>query len=426
MSGAFNLHRKPDENEKQYIWRLCTAKDNGIIDYKWPTLAEIINSELYSDPDDWLNHCVYRKEYRAAKEFYDAVFLPAIHSGKEDDTIQKIQKERKELEKVKIQLADQRRELRKHTRLEARAEHLHEIIKEAASRLPAYTDAMERRRQQLPQAGNAEMPPTEQHGRETEAVLFLNDWHYGMTTQNVWNVYDTNVCCERVEELLGKVCVYLARHEVNTIHIVLLGDMCAGAIHTGTRVEAEEVVCEQLMSVSEVLAWFIANIAQNVPSVKIYSTYGNHMRTMQNKHDSIHRDNMERIIPWWLMERFAAFPHVQIIEQEQYAELIHVNACGYDIVATHGDLEILRKAGPTLHTLFSKTMGIDVDYIVVGDKHHAENIESLGVDCTIVPALCGTDEYAHTKRLYSSPAQTLMMFTPSEGQECVYRIEFSH
>lgn len=328
--------------------------------------------------------------------------------------LDKIRDEKHELEKLKIQIADQRRELRKYDRVEARTEHLHDIIRDAARKLSSITLTSRTR----PYSASESNGPV-------EAVLFLNDWHYGMVTSNIWNAYDTQICGDRVTELADKVCTYLQRHCVSTLHIALLGDMCAGAIHTGTRVESEEVVCEQLMNVSEILAWLIAEVAGYVDQVKVYSTYGNHMRTIQSKHDSIHRDNMERLIPWWLQERFAQYTKVQIIERDdQFAELIHMNVCGSDIIASHGDLEVLRKAGPTLHTLFSKTMGIDVDYVVVGDKHHAENIESLGVDCTIVPAMCGTDEYAHNKRLYSSPGQTMMIFTPSDGKECVYRIGF--
>lgn len=41
-----NLHKLPDENERQYIWRLASAKDNGTLDLSWPELTEIFNAEL--------------------------------------------------------------------------------------------------------------------------------------------------------------------------------------------------------------------------------------------------------------------------------------------------------------------------------------------------------------------------------------------
>ena len=53
-----------------------------------------------------------------------------------------------------------------------------------------------------------------------------------------------------------------------------------------------------------------------VNEVSVYSTYGNHARTVQKKEDSIHSDNMERIIPWWLSYRLKDNKNYGLIEPE--------------------------------------------------------------------------------------------------------------
>lgn len=400
------LHKASDENVYQYLWRVCSAKDCGLLNLSWPELADAINRELHPNSDsEWLQESVYRKDYRAAKLYYDNVF-----SKFNDEAINDIEAKKQELRKISMQAADQRRELRKYERLEARAEHLHEIILQAVKDLPPF---------------EIEQPIyyTSQNS-PCEAILFLNDWHYGMKTDTIWNRYNCEICRKRVNLLCERVCNYLRLHKIQKLNIVLLGDMAHGAIHVNARVAAEEAVCEQLIHVSELLAQLIHTLSGYVADIEVYSTYGNHMRTVQNAKESIHSDNMERIIPWWLKARFDNYKGVEVVEQDEYNEMLHIPVCGYNVIAVHGDLDNLRKIGTTMHTMFSKCCGIDVDYVVMGDKHHAENIEALGIDCTIVPALCGTDDYAHGKRLYSEPGQVMMIFDPEYGRECVYTIRF--
>jgi hypothetical protein len=97
--------------------------------------------------------------------------------------------------------------------------------------------------------------------------------------------------------------------------------------------------------------------------------------------------------------------------------------CGYNIVCAHGDLERFRDFGVTVNTLFTKKYGKTIDYTFSGDKHHLEAFEQFGVESALVGSLCGTDEYANNKRLYSNPMQTLCVFTPEDGKLCTYNIK---
>ena len=397
--------RLPEENERQYIWRVCGAKDAGLIDKSWTEVAEIINRGLGKPEDEYLCESAYRKAYQIARDYNEDVF-----SKREPNYSKQIQEQRDLLYQQKRQLMDQRREYNKEMAVAARAEHLHEVIQLCASNLPALT---------IPEYRS------ELCG-DREAVLFLTDWHYGMTTDNVWNTFNSEVAVARIAETVQATKEAMCRHEVCRLHVVLLGDMVAGAIHVGSRVEAEETVCEQLMHVSELIAQTVSELASFVPDVIVYSTYGNHSRTVQNCKESTHRDNMERIIPWWLTERLQNTSVVVVPEEEaSYGELIHVPVCGYNIIATHGDLDKPNSAGVTLSALFQRKLGISVDYVVLGHLHRSQSIGSLGIDTYVVPSLCGSDAYAHSKRLYSLPGQTLMIFSPSKGRECIYTIRFT-
>lgn len=394
-----DLKRMENESQDQYFYRICSMKD--ALGFTWPQMAEIFNAEFGCNKGD----TAYRKRWAAFKSVLDANTDKIIG---EDKYLTELKEQTDEIYKAKRQLYDQRREYNKMLVSEARANHLAEKLIEAANLAPLkhYSD----------------MLTLSNSTSNEEAVLILSDWHYGQVSNNIWNQYDVDICLKRVSKLFNKALSALKEHTISTLHVVLLGDFVNGAIHTSCRVASEENTCEQLMHVSEILANFINELSVYVHEVNIYSTYGNHARTIQNKNDSIHADNMERVIPWWLRERLQDNNKVNVIDSEYY-EFIYFNVCGYNIVCTHGDLDKFNDIGVIINSLFTKKYGKAIDYTFSADKHHLESFEQFGVESMLVGSLCGTDEFANNKRLYSNPMQTLCIFTPEDGKLCTYNIK---
>ena len=396
---SFDLKKMENETQDQYFYRICMMKDN--LGFTWTQIAEIMNDELGLN----CGESKYRKDWWA----FNRIFNANVDKLVGDNTYSTELKEQiDELYKVKKQVSDQRREYNKMLVSDARADNLTEKLIEAASIVPLQD--------------YSSMFTLSNNVSNEEAILCLSDWHYGQVSNNIWNSYNTDICKQRVAKLFDKVSSALQEHGIKTLHIVLLGDFINGAIHVGSRVAAEENACEQLMHVSELLANFINALSVYVDKLNIYSTYGNHARTIQNKDDSIHADNMERVIPWWLKQRLMNNGKVNVIDSDYY-EFIYLNVCGYDIVCTHGDIDRFRDLGVTVNSLFSKKYGKTIDYTFSGDKHHLESFEQFGVESSLVGSLCGTDEYANNKRLYSYPMQTLCIFTPEDGKLCSYNIK---
>ena len=399
------LTKLPEENEGQYIWRVGQAKDAGLVNATWEELAPRLNVELSIDETEWRGSCAWRKRYRVMQQAYDDVFSKSQFSKSQ---LSDIEEQTKELFKAKKQFEDQRRECKKLWTSEARFEHLTNKLIESVNQL-------------------CDEKPLEVEdlycGNEfNDAILTFADWHYGMVTDNIWNEYNTEICKERVSNLVHKTIKYLQRHDIRTLHILLLGDAAHGSIHTSARVASEEDTCDQLMHVSEIIAEAVTILSKYVQTVNVYATYGNHLRTVQNKNDSIHSDNMEKIIPWWLRQRLRDNTKVSIVESDYY-EFIYLNVLGYDVVAAHGDLEKFKNFGVTVNTLFTKKYGRTIDYTISADKHHIEEFEQMGIESVLVRSLCGTDDYSNNNRLYSAPGQTLMIFSASEGRECTYNIK---
>ena len=395
----------PNETEDQCLWRVGRAKDAGTLTENWPEIALFFNKTFREDETQYYDPSAYRKKYRNFVTAYESIFS---HENFTNDQIAEYEDQKKEMFKIKKQWQDQRRECIKLWTEESRFDHIVSTLVASADRL-------------------CEIKPLTFNNYilnydNSEAVICWADWHYGMVTDNIWNQYNTEICRQRVAEFVNKAIARLQRHGVRRLHIMLLGDAAHGSIHNSCRVASEEDTCDQIMQASEIMAEAINELSSYVPEVNVYATYGNHLRSVQNKNDSIHSDNMEKIIPWWLEQRLQNNKRVNVIRGDYY-EFLYLNVCGYNIVGAHGDLEKFKQFGLTVNTLFTKKYGLTIDYTVSADKHHIEEFEQIGIESILVRSLCGTDEYANNNRLYSAPGQTLMIFTPEEGRDGTYNIK---
>lgn len=385
----------------------CSNKVSKISDLDWSEICDKYNLDFNPDTirkgsQPPLVGSAFVSEYYKWKE------SQRDSDVKEDSYFKELQIQKDAIYKEKRKLYDQRREYNKLLISDARAEHLNDELIRIAENL------------------NKEYPLVQldeykKVNTKKEALLALSDWHYGMVTNNIWNAYDTSVCKKRVSKLASKVIEYLELNNIDMLHIALLGDAAHGGCHVSCRVKSEEDVCDQIMHVSEIMAELIDKLSRYVNHVTVYSCYGNHLRTIQNKQDSVDSDNIEKLIPWWLKQRLKENFKVDIVESE-YKEFTRINVCGYHICCVHGNLDNFRNLGTTVNTIFSRKFGETIDYTISGDKHHLEEFEQFDIESILIRSLCGTDDYANGKRLYSKPGQTLIIFNLEEGRESTYHI----
>ena len=121
-----DLHRLENENEEQFIFRLGNAKDSGELDMSWEQLAEIINKEFRSDESEYRSEAAYRKPYQQAKRYFEANVFKTYKD--EDSYFKELQIQKQNLEKEKVKTRDERNELKRIIREEARKESYKEQI----------------------------------------------------------------------------------------------------------------------------------------------------------------------------------------------------------------------------------------------------------------------------------------------------------
>ena len=402
-----HIERQATESNLDYHRRLVYGKlvDKTLADMDYTELAELLYGQPYSSD-------VARRMMYGSRRTLELIDREKAAGIEDSSLMSDLEQKMVELRKERQKFYDQRREFNKLVSVAGRQEHLYDTLSESASKL----------NETVGKIYDGSIP--ELNISDNEAVLVFADWHYGMVTDNVFNQYNTDICRDRVTQVVNSAKQRLLIHNCKTLHLVILGDLFHGAIHTSARVASEELVCDQIMRVSEILAQSVCELSKYVDDVIVYMTYGNHGRTVQNKKDNIHRDNMERLIPWWLKERIINMGADNVsIHSDTESEFLFINAAGHEICASHGDLDRVQSSPRLLPTLFQKKFGKDIEYILLADKHHRESFEELGVTAQICGALCGSDDYANEKRLYSTPFQLMLIINPEDGVDAEYKIK---
>lgn len=127
----------------------------------------------------------------------------------------------------------------------------------------------------------------------TEAQLNFADWHTGLKVENYWNAYSLEIQRQRLQDLVSKTISYIKRHNVKKLHVMNLGDILHGVIHTSTRIVAEVDVIQQFRISWQLISNILETLAAKVEVLYFYSTYGNHSRVTEKKTDALDRENFE-------------------------------------------------------------------------------------------------------------------------------------
>ena len=105
------------ENEDQYIFRICSMKDSA--DMTWQEVADIINQALNNN----YTESAYRKRYQM---FQNGLKTCEEQVFSNDEYLQKVREERRELEKERQKLYATKVEATRNLRQESRFELFYE------------------------------------------------------------------------------------------------------------------------------------------------------------------------------------------------------------------------------------------------------------------------------------------------------------
>lgn len=315
-------------------------------------------------------------------------------------------------------LRDLARENNKVYRATARDELLREAVRDAAEKLGHYVPVF---------SFDGIVSDSQE-----EMVVALGDIHFGeiMDVKGLMgeriNYYDEQVCVERLNKLLGRLCEIKTRESVSRVHVMVVGDCIAGMLRMSQLQNLQYGIVDSTIRFSQIFAEWIKSLADGlcVP-IDVHFVGGNHdeVRPLGSKAGDFPKDNMIKIIQWYLEAMFSAYGDLVTIHPLT-GRFHYVNVCGYNFLMLHGEggkiQDICRDA--------VNVYGNHVDYFVCGHLHHEEELASGttrdGNSIIVrVPSLCGMDGYAQRLGRFSKPGATVMIMEPMVGRRCVYPIE---
>ncbi|PPB12845.1 metallophosphoesterase [Brevibacillus laterosporus] len=389
------LKRKPDETIKAYKLRLGNTKH--LYPINWNQIADLINKETGEN----FSESKYRKWFFPYMEGYNDALSAGVNNVEQ---LKEIESQRRELEKEKIRLQDQRREYKNLLRYDARSEHLRDEINKAAKEVSL----------RKPLNWTSPLPYLTQ---PKEAVLLISDWHYGIISDNYWNKFNPDIFYDRINTLVSKTIEYGKQQGIKTLHVMNLGDMVSGLIHVSVRVQSSEDVISQTKLVAETISEMLVKLSSEFEKVNFYSVRGNHDRVIPQKNDQISKESFSDIIPWYVQARTTHIGNLEIMENTYDDEMIVANVCNNHVLGSHGHKDKLNEVAHTLPVMLK----IIPATIVMGHYHHNFEKEFNGIDVVVNSTLSGVDEHARDIRRTSKPAQKMLVYDQT-GQICTYKI----
>ena len=398
------LERKEGETEIQYLWRIGKMVDAGKIG-SWKDITPTLNKQLRED-DEYYDESAYRKKYQAAKKFYDEIF-----SQQGDEDFKKEQEEiLKEKKKEKIKLRDERTESNRGIRIEARVE-----------------DKLDYFEKIIANQGKVDYKPLKPAEREliktksdNDLVIMLSDLHIGQTFASAWGRYNLEVAKDRMNQYLNKIIEIKDRHNSENCFVTLQGDMISNSIHKTIAITNRENVIEQVISASEMITAFLAELSKIFNNVTVVSVVGNHSR-IDKKEDALKDERLDTLIEWYAKSKLENFENIEFIEPyDNTFNCFVVRNKHYFIV--HGDYDKFDMAGVAKLSMMA---GYFPYCILFGHRHFPATTEINGIKLVQSGSFPGAgDDHTIELRLSGKPSQTVLVCN-EDGIECNYTVELN-
>lgn len=404
MVVELDLKKHDDENDERYIWRLGRYKDSGLLDMSWDDLADVMNKELGTS-DSPLAEASYRKPYQQAKRFYDAgVFSESADEG----YLAEIRDERHELEKEKVKVRDERNELRRVLREQARKESFRDQIVRCIEECDVshldYDDSRVDRQWDVIN-GN-------------DMIVTFFDVHAGMCFDGQFNSFNQDVLRERINRYLDKVLDIQCRHGSENAYVIL-SELVSGIIHPTIRIENNQNLIEQFVMIGDYVSDFLRVLSERFNNVHVYVCPGNHSRLFQNKEQELRGENMDILIMPYLRARLKDFYNVHIVDNVNDELVAEFEVRGHRVCALHGDKATMQDVASKI----TRYLGYIPDIVYMGHMHTNAMLTDGTTKVIQGGSFVGTgDEYTMNRMLRGKPEQVVTI-VGDDGIECNYDVK---
>lgn len=380
-------------------------KDSGQLDMSWDELAMVVNKEFRGDDESqYRTEAAYRKPYQQAKRYYESGVFSKFD---EEKYIKKLQLQKQELEKEKVKTRDEKNELRRIIREEARKESYKEQVLRAISEYDCNPLDYDKNKQF-----------TGILKTDNDLIISCTDIHAGIEIDNYFNIFNEKILKERFNHYLDKIFEVQLKHGSENAYLIL-SELVSGIIHNELRIENNQNLIEQFLTVTNYISEFLAELSYKFNSVNVYVCPGNHSRISPKKEDSLKGENIDHLAIPFLQAKLQNFKNVVFNENKIEESIAMFNVRNNTVMASHGDKDSPNNVVQKFTLLF----GIRPSLVYLGHRHTNGLTTVYNTKVIESGTLSGTDNYALNLRLHSKPSQTISVIT-NDGLDCLYDVKF--
>lgn len=395
--------RLPGESEMRYIYRLGQAKNDGLLDLTWTELADIFNKELRDDPSEYYSESAYRKKFALMKQTREEFSDDTV-----DTSAEELIELRRELEKEKVKVRDERNEYRRLLREEARKENY----------IERFTNA-------IVEAGSTvswlvfDTDEVKRENSDCDLLIPLFDIHAGIQIDNYWNKYNGDVLRERLDHYCNRIIEIAERHNARDA-FVICSELLSGCIHPLLRIENNQDLVDQFLMVTDYIGQFLITLSLHFEHIQVYVAPGNHSRMTPKKDENIEHENFDNLVIPFLQAKLQNYKNITCYTNDVEQGIAMFNVRNTHVCAVHGDKDSMHCVADNMRRMFR----FAPDVILTGHRH--TNALKTDYDVKIVQSGClsGSDQYCVDKRLKNRPEQALCVISETEGLDCIYDIKF--
>lgn len=395
------------KTEYEALWAVGQAKDSGLLeDLTWPEIAKEFNNTYREDETCFFDASAYRKKYRNYLDAYEQLFSKEQFSTEQAN---EYVDQKRELQKLKVQIQTEKLEYNKWLREEARDELICEKI---CSAIRANNSLIS------PEPIVIDKP-------SKSAILAFGDEHYAaeFTIYGLYgeiiNSYSPEIFEQRMWNLFYQTLDIIQKEELTTLHIFALGDFTDGILRCSQLMKLRYGVIEGTVKYANFIANWLNELSKYV-KIKYQMVYGNHseLRMLGQPKGTFKEENTGMFVREMINARLENNPNFEMVVNP--TGLIFDNIEGFNTLAIHGEVRNMENAIKD----FSNTYNTDIRILIGGHMHHYK-AETVGVNREVinVPSIIGIDDYSMSLNKISNPGATLLVVERDAGVKIEYKIK---
>lgn len=392
----YNLSTEDYEN----LLKDCSDKLNHINDLDWSEICQKYHLNFNGD--------TLRKACQPP--LFGSIFVSEYFNWKSFDNndvyINSIKEKIQELERAKVKARDERTELLRVIREEARKE--------------SYKDQILRCIKEYVHSPIEFSPTLKQmaSSSDNDLIISCTDIHAGIEIDNYFNQFNENVLKDRFEQYLQKIFDVQQTHHSENAYVIL-SELVSGIIHNELRIENNKNLIEQFLLVINCISDFLTALSYKFNSVSVFVAPGNHSRISPKKEDSLKGENIDHFAIPYLQAKLQNFKNIYLFENDIEESVSIFEVRDNLIMCSHGD----KDSPKDVVQKFSLFFGAIPDIIYLGHRH--KNGMTKIYNTTVIESgtMSGTDNYALDSRLNTAPSQTISVINKN-GLDCLYDVKF--